>query len=274
MDALELLKAWPAWSRAGTETILASPAWRMPVQVGVARGVMAVGQVPDDPLCLDITFDGEPFVLALDDSALYPDLHLLWSRRRDLPCEIVLALVEKECGDVLTMLENVVRRQLGVKGLSQSAPAGRAYAVSVPSGSFGFMLDFPPTTLQTFARLENLDPVHPLIRGLTRSARVDYTMLMLTEDERATMKAGDFLLLPENFPATQAWIVESPSEGALHLLSAGETPIAFGAFADDKLPPIPPPSALVLAEGDRTLFSCELTVLGDAKAIRILPADR
>lgn len=269
MDALELLKSWPTWSRAGAETILSSPAWCMPVRVGDARGVMTAGGPADDPLCLDITFDGEPFVLALSDSTLYPDLHLLWSRRAELPPEIVLALVEKECGEVLAMLENLVRRQLGVKGLSASAAEGRAYAVSVPSGSIGFRLAFPPETLQAFARLENLDPAHPSIRELTRPARVDYTALMLTDEERAAMKPGDFLLLPEDFTSTQAWTVEPPAEGAVHLLSADETPIAFGAFADDNLPPIPPPSVLVLAEGDRTLFPCELSSVGEAKAIRI-----
>lgn len=271
MDALELLKSWPGWARAGAETILSSPAWRMQVRLGTGHAVMTADGPGEDALCLDITFDGEPFVLALYDSPLYPDLHLLWSRRAELPREIVLALVEKECGEVLAMLENLVRRQLGVKGISESAPAGRSYAVSVPTGgSLVFALDFPPEALQGFARLENLDTNHPSIRELTRPARVDYTSLMLTEEECRTMAAGDFLLLPENFPSTASWTVEPPAEGPVHVVSAAETEISFGAFADDDLPPIPPPSVLVLAEGDRTLFPCELTVLGEAKAIRIL----
>lgn len=270
MDALEVLKAWPAWTRAGAETILASPAWRMPVRVGDARGVMTAGASSEDALVLEVTLDGEPFVLALFDSPCYPDLHLVWSRRSELPREIILALVEKECGEVLTMVENLARRQLGIKGISEAAPQGRTYEVALPTGAFGFAMAFPPEALQTFARLENLDTAHPSIREQTRPARVDYTALMLTEEERAAMKPGDFLLLPDNFPATQVWTVEPPAEGAVHLLSADETEIAFGAFVDDALPPIPPPAGLVLVEGSRTLFPCEDATVGDARAIKLI----
>lgn len=272
MDALELLKTWPSWARAGAETILASPAWRMQVRFGSGHGVMTVGEAFPDALCLDIAFDGEPFVLALSDTSLYPDLHALWTRRADLPREIVLALIEKECGDVLTMLENLVRRQLSITGISEATSvAGRSYAVAVPGGAFGFALAFPPETVQAFARLENLDASHPAIREMTRAARADYAVLMLTEEERQALKPSDLLLLPETFPTKASWIVGAPSEGAVRLLSAAETEISFGAFADDRLPAIPPPDALRLVEGGRTLFAGELTRVGDVAALRLLP---
>ena len=112
MDAVALLKTWPDWEHASLETVLASPAWRMPVRYGetVATLVRAAA-VPDDPIALAVTFDGTPAVLALADSALYPDLHLLWSRRADLPSALVLALVEKECGNLFALLEKLFRQR-------------------------------------------------------------------------------------------------------------------------------------------------------------------
>lgn len=271
MDAVELLKNWPTWSHAGAEAILASPAWRLQVRVGNEKGLMTIGGACTDALLLDITFDDAPAVLALADSELYPDLHLLWAKRADLPPEVLLALVEKECGGVLSMLENLVRRQLGVKGLSAAAqPAERVYTVTLGAGAFAFSVALPTETLQTIARLENLDVQHPSIRALTRPACADYTALMLTAEERAALVPGDFLLLPENFPATQAWTLEPPAEGAIHLVSRETTEISFGELADDRLPPIPPPAALNLVEGARTLFPCELSCVGDAPALRII----
>ena len=270
MDALELLKSWPDWSRAGAEAILASPAWRLPVRYGTEQGVMTVGGTCADAILLDITLDGEPNLLALADSPLYPDLHLLWSKRADLPREVLLALVEKECGGVLAMLENLVRRQLGVKGLAESAcPSDRVFTVSVGAGACSFGLDLPLPVLQEIARLENLDVRHESIRTLTRPASVDYTALMLTDEERASVAPGVFLLLPENFPATQTWTVDPPAEGSVRLVSRATTEISFAAFADDRLPPVPPPEDLALVIGSVRL-PCELTRVGDARAIRII----
>ena len=114
MDALELLKTWPGWANAGAETVLASPAWRLSVRFGEETGVLRLGvEALSDTIDLDITLDGEPHVLSLADSSLYPDLHVLWGTRAGLPPEILLALVEKECGDLFFMLEKSTRRMVG-----------------------------------------------------------------------------------------------------------------------------------------------------------------
>lgn len=268
-DVMELLKGWPTWAHAGAETILASPAWRLPVRYGEASGVMTVGGACDDVLVLDITLDGEPYVLALADSSLYPDLHLLWTQRANLPQEVLLALVEKECGGVLAMVENLVRRQLGVKGIAEAATCPtRAYTVALPDGAFAFAIDFPTATIQAMARLENLDVTHESIRTLTRSAYVSYAVLMLTEEERTALKPGDFILLPENFPATQAWTTEPPEEGTVRVISRENGELTFAALADEALPPIPQPESLALALG-ATRLPCELVKVGTAPAIKI-----
>lgn len=282
MDAQNLLKSWPMWSKAGAETILASPAWRLPVRYGEKQGVMTIvpsAEVSADCLAaeairLEATLDGEPFTLALADTPLYPDLHLLWSKRSDLPPEIVLALVEKECGGVLEMLEKILRRQLGLKGLADSSATtssvARVFRVTLPDGTLDLSLSLPPEVLPQLARLENLDTGHASIRELTRPAYLDYTVLMLTEEERQALAPGSCILLPENFPATQAWAVEPPEEGSIHLVSRATTDISFAAFADDSLPPVPPPESLVLSLGADSRFPCELTRVGDAPAIRIM----
>ena len=272
MDGLELLKTWPGWARAGAETVLASPAWRLPVRLdGGEDAVMRFGAAPlADTIDLDITLDDEPHVLSLADSPRYPDLHLLWDRRDGLPPEILLALLEKECGPVFTLLENATRCLLGVKGLA-SAPSAdaRVLEVEAPSGTFAFALDLPPGVRTSFGCLENLDTSHPSIRELTRPARVDYCSLILTEEERQAMSAGDHLLVPESFAGTQRWTVDAPADEAVHLCSPDFREISFGSFADDALPDIPEPSGFVLVCGDRTLGTCSPSRLGLARTIRI-----
>ena len=271
MDALALLKSWPGWSRAGAETVLASPAWRLAVRVGGESGVMRFGTGPlADTIDLDVVLDGEARVLSLADSPRYPDLHLLWGVRGGLPPEVVLALLEKECGDVFSMLEDATRGLLEVKGLAAApSDAARVLEVEAPGGSFACAIDLPPAARAAFGRLENLDTSHPSIRGLTRPARVAYCALDLPEEACRSLSAGDHLLVPESFAATQRWTVDAPEDGAVHVCSPETAEIAFGAFADDALPAIPKPSALVLVQGERTLGSCAPARLGLARTVRL-----
>lgn len=271
MDALELLRTWPGWANAGAETVLASPAWRLSVRLGEVSGLLRLSSDPlEDTIDLDITLDGEPHVLSLADSPLYPDLHLLWERRAGLPAEVLLALVEKECGNLFYLLENSTRRMFGVKGLA-AAPSASASRmdVSLPTGMLSFSVDLPQEVRTQWGRLENLDTSHPDIRTMTRSAYVDYCSLMLTDDECAVMTSGDHLLVPESFLDTQKWVVEAPSDDALHLWSPTSREISFAEFADDSLPPIPDPDTLSLVLKGQTLHSCSPSRLGIARTIRI-----
>lgn len=271
MDGLELLKTWPGWANAGAELLLASPAWSLPVRLGGEPATMRFAAAPlADTIDLDVTLDDEPHVLSIADSPRYPDLHLLWGRRAGLPPEIVLALLEKECGEVFALVEDATRCLLGVKGIA-AAPSAEARVLEVrsASGTVAFALDLPSAVRTSFGRLENLDPSHPSIRELTRPARVDYCALELTEAERAAMSAGDHLVVPESFADTQRWTVDAPADEAVHLLSPESVEISFGAFADDALPPIPDPAALALVRGDRTLGSGTLARVGLARTVRI-----
>ena len=271
MDALELLKTWPGWANAGAETVLASPAWRLSVRFGVETGVLRLGvEALSDTIDLDITLDGEPHVLSLADSSLYPDLHVLWGTRAGLPPEILLALVEKECGDLFFMLEKSTRRMVGVKGLAAApAESARRMDVGLSAGTLSFALDLPPDVQALWGRLENLDVTHPEIRNMTRPARVDYCVLMLTDDERAVMASGDHLLVPDEFTGTQRWIVDAPADESVHLCSTTSQDISFAAFADDSLPPIPAPGEFSLVLKDQTLHACSPSHLGGARAVRI-----
>lgn len=271
MDALELLRTWPGWANAGAETVLASPAWRLPVRVGEGAGQLRLGSDPlEDTIDLDVTLDDEPHVLSLADSPLFPDLHLLWGTRAGLPPEILLALVERECGEIFFMLENSTRRMFGVKGLATApSPSSCRMDVTLPAGMLSFALDLPPDVRTLWGRLENLDTSHPEIRALSRSARVDYCSLMLTDEERATMSPGDHLLVPESFADTQRWIVDAPSDEALHLCSPASREISFAEFADESLPSIPDPDGLSLVLKEQTLRDCSLSRLGVARTVRI-----
>ena len=271
MDAVELLRTWPGWVNAGAETVLASPAWRLSVRVGEESGQLRLSSDPlEDTIDLDVTLDGEPHVLSLADSPLYPDLHLLWGTRAGLPPEILLALVERECGNLFYMLENSTRRMFGVKGLA-AAPAASACRmdVSLPAGMLSFSVDLPQEVRTQWGRLENLDTSHPDIRAMTRSAHVDYCSLMLTDDECAAMALGDHLLVPESFSDTQKWVVEAPSDDALHLCSPTSREISFAEFADDSLPPIPDPDRLSLVLKAQTCHHGSLSHLGVARTVRI-----
>ncbi len=271
MDAAELLKTWPDWEHASLETVLTSPAWRMPVRYGeTAATLVRAAAVPDDSIPLAVTFDGTPAVLALADSSLCPDLHLLWSRRADLPPALVLALVEKECGDLFALLEKAARRQFGVTGLAEAAPA-RPYAFAVEglSAPLAFALELPAELLPVFGDLACLDPAHPSIRGATREIWADYGTLAMTDDELAALAPGDFLLCPGE-PAAR-WLTAPPADEAAHVLAAGAQTATFAAFADEALPPLPPPSeGLLLVRDGRAYAVLAPGRVGEAAAYRVV----
>ena len=273
MDALELLKSWPDWERAGTETVLASPAWRLPVRVNGAAGVMTAAEPAErDLLVFDVTLDGEAHRLALADSPAYPDLHLLWSRRAELPEALLLALAEKECGGVFALVESVTRRLFAVKGLSADADGLRFFAVSGAGGDFVLGLDVTPDLAAGLGRLENLDPAHPSIRTSTRPARAVSGLLMLTDEELAALEPGSFVLLPEAFGQAAKWatLPELEASEALAVAVPGEVALAFAAFADETFPPVPAGDAFEILRGGRCLFRCVAAQVGQARALKVV----
>ena len=274
MDAKDLLKTWPDWQRAGAETILASPAWRLPARLGAeSSGELTVtADLPDDPIVLSVTLDGEAHTLVLGDAAAYPDLHLLWKRRAGLPAEVLLALIEKECGDLFSLIENVMRRQFALKGLADSVPAElRVFLFTCGETALRFGLDLTPALVTQLGTLDALDPAHPSIRALTRPYRAVEGRIALAEDEQSALVPGAYVLLPESFDAERRWATEdelAASEGAL-AVACGTTEISFGAVADGTFPEIPPLGEVeILLRGSRVARAA-VTQVGDVTGLLV-----
>ena len=232
MNSLDILSALPPFRAWTPAEILASPAWAMPCRLGSEEGrLVAEGALlPADPLRLAVRFADAPATLALADSPLFPELHALWSARADVPAPILLALVEKECGPLLQLLENAAGRQLAVDGLEAPA-AGAAGATGegqspspnpTPAGGSGgaaprslrpfllrratgeelcsFALSLPPAVLESFGALRNLDVAHSAVREHALPAVVQLAEPTLSSADLESLAPGDHLLLPEVAP--------------------------------------------------------------------------
>lgn len=277
MDARELLRSWPDWQRAGTETVLASPAWRMPVRMNGAAAAMTVTEAAGDLLVLEVTLDGETHRLALADSPAYPDLHLLWARRGDLPEALLLALAEKECGGVFALVESVTRRMLSVKGLagSESDEGLRFFSVSGAAAGLVFGLDVTPDLAATLGRLDYIDPAHPDVRASTRPVRAVVGRLELAEEDLGALAPGSFLLLPDEFGSDAKWVPadELEASGDVVLAAPGDADLTFAAFADEAYPPIPEGSAFEIVRGRRRLCRCADARVGQCRALKVIETD-
>ena len=262
-DAAKLLAEWPSLARANADTVLASPAWRLrtrwngePAVLRRADGALA------DALALDVALDGDDRTLRLVDSETFPDLHLLWARRRELPPEVLLALVEKECGELFRIIEDVFRRQLSIRALADgdgAADAFPGFVLTCGDTRVTFALGLSPADRSEIGRLANLDVEHPSIRSLVRPAEADYGSVAFAEGDLHALAPGDFILFPEEDPS---WRCTAADEGTLRILGAEPTDIAFAQFADDGLPPVPPPGRLRLVSGGRTLATGSVSVVG------------
>ncbi len=269
-DAVELLRQWPGWSNVGLEAILAHPAWRMVVRKGssswtLARAEGGIAETID----LDVTFDGVPSRLSLTDSPVFPDLHLLWQQRKALPKEVLLALVEKECGEVFSLLEAATQRMFSIVGLAE-APASdrRAFAVEGASEPFAFALDLPAELLPNFANLTNIDPTHPSIQEMTRDVWADYGSLAVTDEEWSGLRAGDFLLQAVD-AASANWVTALPQDAVVHVMGAAPQQATFEEFRAETLPAVPEPADLVLVREGRICARVTPAAVGEAPALHV-----
>ena len=278
MNAIELIEKWPGWTEATPTEIFGSEAWAMPVSYRGSEAVLVKDAVRErDVIGLDIRLDDEQHFLALAVSDDYPELSKVWEAKAKLPDEILLALVEKECGALFQTLENAVRRQLSVKGLADREQAkalnakAQAFAIRDGDGTTvcDFSLSMSEPVVATFGRLSNLDFGHSAIRGLTRPARAKYAEFFLDEADVAGLAPGDRLLLPEIETKPAQWMFDDPKDNLLHVLGAGETEIAFGALADDCPPELPPATELELRFRGRTVAVGRLARLGEQPAFEI-----
>ena len=274
MDGLELLRNWPSWQHLNAARVLASPAWRLNASYGGWRATVKLVPPPAvvDALWLDVRFDDEPHRLGILDCEGFFDLHRLWSRRNELPPEVLLALVEKECGTVLQLVEDAFRRQLTIVGLSDCAAAEdvSSFDVDVPGrelGSLGFLLDLSKSMEIDLGRFENVDVAHETIRTMTRPVEIVCAHLDLMPDDLRGLAVGDCLLLPE--AAAPTWQLEEPAAASVRILAEEPGEVTFAALADEALAAPTMPTALRLTVGTRTLAHGVRTRLGAVSALRV-----
>ncbi len=270
MDANELLKEWPGWSKANAARVLASPAWRLETRFGghPAR-LTRCANLSGSPIVLDVRLDDEPHVLALEITPLFPDLTLLKDRLSALPKEVLLALVEKECGVVFQFVEEVAKRQLSIVGLSgKPVPADTAFAVSGTAGEARLAIDLTSEMEQRLGSLANLDVTHPSIRDLTREAFACHAEWMLADADLSALAVGDCLVPEADFQPQ--WLLDLPSDDHVRAIADAKGTLSFAQLADDALPPVPPPTALTLWRKGKPLATLEPVRLGAASAFRVV----
>ena len=277
-DALELLRDWPTWKKAGAAKVLASPAWRFRVMLADEERwiVNDVGGDPQsDRMWVELAFEDERHVLGIADSEMFPDLHLLWAKRDRLPDEVRMALVEKECGPLLQMLEDLFRKQLSIVGFTkdEGSRKTRAFELRPEAASSGektirFAVDLSPTMELELGRVENLDTGHESIRGMVRDAEAEYAAFALPED--ATLSPGDMLLLPD--AAEPRWMTEIPVDDGLVRVLADQTLSLTFAELVDGLPPVPDAETLKVVRTGETVATAVRSNVGTHPAFRIVSA--
>lgn len=274
-DALELLRDWPTWKKAGAAKVLASPAWRFRVMLADEERwiVNAADEEASDRMWVELAFEDERHVLGISDSEMFPNLHLLWAKRDRLPAEVRMALVEKECGSLLQMLEDLFRKQLSIVGFAEGEGdrKTRAFELQGEAG-FGdetairFAVDLSPAMELELGRVENLDTGHESIRGMVRDAEAEYAEFALPED--ATLSSGDMLLLPDE--SESRWLTDVPADdGAVRVLADRTLSLTFAELVDG-LPPVPDAETFKIVRAGQTVATAVRSNVGTHPAFKIL----
>ena len=196
MKPHEILSMLPQWAKASQESLLDSPAWAMPVRLGDDAATLRKADVrPCDTLDLVVLLDGDRHQLSIADSPRFVDLHALWASRAEMPEAILLALVERECGGLLQLVENAVRRQLKVEGLSSDGPDAQTLFAQVEDVVFG--LTRSSAVVTALGQPHFIDCSHEAVRGETLTCETELASFVLSASDLASLAVGDALLLPE-----------------------------------------------------------------------------
>ena len=275
MNEMHVLSSWPGWAEKTPEELLRHEAWSMRVRWGDEEARLRLsGNRPRDVIALEISFDGEAHFLGIGERSVFPDLYALWDRKNEIPQNLVLALVEKECGKLLQLLENSVRRQLKITGLADASERAGACGFEVVGldGKIiaSFALNVTPAVLESFGDISAIDATHPSIRSMARPAVVEYAVFGLGEDS-SKIEIGDYLLAPElDNPAAAKWCVDNPADdGKFHLRASAPEMVAFASFADGDMPSVPAPGSLELFFGSKSIASGRASRLGEQSAFAV-----
>ena len=256
MKTHEILSMLPQWADAAPETLLDSPAWAMPCRLGDDSATLRRADVtPCDTLDLAGLLDGERHVLSIADSPRFADIHALWPSRAEVPEPILLALVEKECGPLLQLVENAVRRQLKIEGLvSESIPDARTVFAQVNDVVFG--LTRSQMVEAAFGQLRFIDCSHQAVRDAVLPCETELAAFTLPAAELASLAVGDALLLPEvgtvpprlvvdgRFVVDENGVIPFKDDGRLRVVGAETRTVTLGELFDRAESPAPEKSAV------------------------------
>ena len=296
MKTSEILGSLPRWSNATADELMASPAWTMPCRLGDVACTMRLDALkPADTLDVSIMLENERHVLSLSDTPHFADLHRLWPTRADIPEPVILALVEKECGPLLQLIENAAHCQLKVQGLASAADddAARLCARLCAEGSdvLSFAVTSSPLIARSFGKLLFIDSSHPSVREEQLPAVNEYAAFVLSAADLASLAPGDLLLLPEigtsparlvadgRFAIDGNGVVPFVDDGRLRVIDAAPHSITVGDILDRAQNPsaaegAAAPLQLVLVRSGKTIAAGRLDRLGEqpAFAVETLPA--
>ena len=244
----------PQWADAAPEALLDSPAWAMPCRLGEDSTVLRTADVrPGDTLNLAVLLDGERHVLSIADSPRFADIHALWPSRADVPEPILLALVEKECGPLLQLVENAVRRQLKIEGLATDGPDARTVFAQV--NDVVFDLTRSPTVEVAFGQLRFIDCAHQAVRDTVLPCETELAAFTLSAADLASLAVGDALLLPEvgtvpprlvvdgRFAVDENGVLPFKDDGRLRVVGAEARTLTLGELFDRAQNPVAEKSA-------------------------------
>lgn len=272
MDGTALLMDWPTFGKANAETLFASPAWRLEADSEEGPVVLTKAEARlSDLLWVEVSLEDEPHTLGIGDSEAYPDLHLLWTHREALPREVLLALVERECGGLFQVLEKAFRRQLKIKGLADDPeyPEDRRtdFQLTVGGAVQNFALDLSPLLITDLGKFRYLDTGHESVRALRRPAWVEYAAIGLLTSECAALAPGDCLVIPEE--VEPAWRVTLPEDDLVHVRSEAAGEVTFAQLADGDMPALPEPGRTVLLREGRAVAKGFLEGLGLQRVFKV-----
>lgn len=286
MKPLEILSAIPKWKDATPGQIVGSPAFVLACRLGESPEVLRLGAVEGgDTLDLSVVFGDEPHLLRLSRSPRFKELDAIWDSRADVPEPILLALVEKDCGELFQMLENAVRRQLRLAGLSGAGAESKSEMLFAQVADVTFALTRSDTVVSAFGVLRNLDLSHPVFGEEALPAETEYAAFALSAANLTSLAVGDALLLPEigsvpprlvvdgRFAVDEKGVLPYADDGRCRILAAEPRVVALGELFDAAENPRSVeggvPGQLRLVQNGKTLFNGRLDKIGDQNAFLV-----
>ena len=284
MKPSEILSSLPKWSQATPETLVASPAWAMQARLGDKACIVRLdAPFPADTLDIAIRLGDDSATLSIPDSPYFPELHAVWSARGEIPEPILLALVEKDCCDLLQLIENSVHRQLAISSISNSPnDANRLFARIELDGEslFTFSITSSKAIVQALGVLRNIDTSNPELRAEQLPCETQYAAFSLRAADAASLEQGDSLLIPEidtlepslivdgRFIASSQGVAAWKDDGLFRIVSATKGSISLGELFDNAVTAQKPnpEDALALLHNGKTIATGRLGGVVDKPA--------